>query len=61
VSDTLVEKLEKDNSSQKEHIKKIEDRADYLTMELGRFKSEHFNLMAKTAENAKKLEMELET
>lgn len=60
-SEALSERLEKENSHQKEYIKKCEDRADSLTMELGRFKSDHFNLMAQTAENAKKLEDELST
>jgi len=46
---------------QTEHIKKAEDRVDHLTMELARFKQEHYNLMASTAENAKKLEEELES
>lgn len=38
----------------------MEDRNEQLTMDLARFKTEHFQYLAKTAEQQKKLESELE-
>lgn len=39
----------------------MEDRNNQVTMELARFKTEHFTLMSQTSEQARKLEAELES